>query len=216
MPDDTGITPYSLVNGAALQLGRLMPRLYDNVYDLVTQKRHEEIICWKHAMPPLRLLKKKGAIPVVIVKHPSFWLRSFLSRPFHHYTASRSYLPRRIENLPRIETRVEDLILAKYEGYRTAVQRFGGIVVQYETLVTHFPAAQERLRAIFGHCRDLPNHEVRGFIRDSENSFAKKHENEVLRGLQYFDRAKLESHLGLLSFYGYSVDEWTATQPFSL
>ena len=41
-PDDTGLSSSVFVNQLAMQIGRGLPRFYDNIYDLATQKRHRK------------------------------------------------------------------------------------------------------------------------------------------------------------------------------
>ena len=117
LPDDTGMTNWNLVNTAALGIGHVAPRLYDAIYDRVTLTAHERIFGWKHAVPNVSHLQSGCVKPVIIVKHPSFWLNSFIRQPFHHYSKSSCYRPRRIENMEGWEIGLEELILVKIKAY---------------------------------------------------------------------------------------------------
>lgn len=216
LPDDTGLTRLETINALALQVGRLFPRAYDNLYDRVTLKRHDEILGWKHAAPQIDQLVARNVTPVVIVKHPEFWMRSFLEKPFHHYTKTSSYYPRSIENILREKINLEDLVMLKYLTYQEALKRCGGVVVQYESLIFHFDEARARLNDLFGACDSMPKEEVRNFLNNEPVDYHKKYSNEELRKTTLYPQGFLTNASELLEFFGYTTDQWKKTLPYML
>ncbi|PLW68326.1 hypothetical protein [Pseudohalioglobus lutimaris] len=212
-PDDAGLTTSLVINAFAMRIGRGLPKTYDSVYDLVTGSRHELILGWKHAAPDIKLFENTSVIPVIVVKHPVFWKRSFAARPFHSYDSTESYIPRRIENMPRCVMSMEELILYKFESYRRLLGAVGGVLIQYETLVTDFAACKEVLVEIFGECRDLPKKEIRSFVPSDSLFSSTLYSNEKLRELGCFEAADYPCIGELLNFFGYETGKWNRKLP---
>lgn len=213
--DDAGLTEAGWLNETALLIGRVVPGWYDALYDRVTVKRHAAILGWKHAFPAADQLLAYRTRPIVVVKHPSFWMRSLESNPFH-IKLGATYRPRRIENAPLARYELEDLLLAKYAAYIDCAMQCSGIVIQYESLISEFGSAKKRLRKIFGECRDIPEKDVRPFVTHDRGNYTTQYNNECLSTLNNFDRRRLADAGDILSFFGYQKSGWNTLLPFSL
>jgi hypothetical protein len=210
--DDLPFTRSDRVNTWLAYVGTKVPTIYDNLYDISTKNDMKNILGWKHAIPDIELLRSARAVPIFIVKHPKFWLASFGRRPFHHYKGGDDYLPRRIENMPRLPIPLHRLIMTKMKAYRDVILSSGGVLIQYETLISNFSQAHPTMIQIFGSCSDLPKYDVRPFVDYIEKNYINIHSNETLHSLPSPSDEIIEE-LDILEFFGYSLNSWSQKFP---
>lgn len=211
--DDVSTTGVPALDGCLLAFGRIFPKPFDALHDVLTIKKHKVIFGWKHSTPDIALLQQQNITPIIITKHPAYWARSFKKTPFHFHHPGK-YIPRRIENMEQRPIEIEDLILYKMRAYRSTLEECGGIHVQYETLVHYFCECRANMVAFFGGCEYLPNEDVRPFAQRKAISYIKEYPLELPSALSAcFSRQKLAANSSLLSAFGYTPSECKKTVP---
>lgn len=216
LPDELDIFKNKYASMLFNNIGALSPKIYDEFYDIIVKEKIKSIGGWKHSVPDIDLLTKMRVIPVIITKHPTFWLSSFYKKPFHHYRDDNRYMPRRIENLDRRFITLQELIVFKMNSFHEAAKKLGAVLIQYETLIYETADAQKSLRDIFGHCLNMPEFDVRSFVQTEKSTdYRSIYESSRLQG-----SASMWEHYPQFSdtmdFFGYEAGAWHKTLPFLL
>ncbi len=216
LKDEINIFENNYLENFAYKIGTINPYLFDKYYDLFAEDKIKNVGGWKHAIPDIDILNYVGATPVFVTKHPTFWISSFQKKPFHHYRSDDIYMPRRIENMERRLLKFDQLIVEKMKSYHATAKMLGGVVIQYETLLYHAAEVQECLRAIFGHCLDIPEMDVRPFISSPKIiDYKSIYGSSLLRG-SASTWMRYPQFNETLEFFGYEAGAWHKTLPFTL
>ena len=211
--DDLEFSEIKILNKIIYKIGAKFPKSYDFIYDHLKYKKILEILGWKHSYPDKKTIKKYNATPVLIVRHPKFWKESFLKNSFHHYGAEK-YEFRKIENSPIKEIDIDELIFSKYKSYINLSNSLKCIIIQYETLIKYFEEIKLILINIFGHCQNLPEKEIRKFIKDKNTNYLKKLDSSRLEILDNLNKGLFIKYKKELNFFGYEEKNWKKLKPF--